>query len=341
MDRELILGVLVLLGLLWFQTREGMATGVFDASKGMPEPEQVSDIFDQIMSMAAPVLQQGYAEALAFAQETFVEAKALAVKYPDDTNLTFGINFAKDSDHIVELSKVAVVYGVLGAGDQVKRTGGSITETSLHAAIDPLYATLNQHINDAVPPFKPPPNMSSAEAAELKPKVTEYAEKARALVKKYDTPEVRDALVALLKAYFVDQLVPSPVSDAADAAAKKVAANAQVDGAKVDSKVVNAQTMYQSSRLRQDVSKMIDDFMSATPSPRQPTTGTPDAPEVKERTKILTLQAKHLYVIQAALLTVLLCVLAFLLMPMWAAQMSSILILATGIAAAIYLSQIQ
>lgn len=86
---------------------------------------------------------------------------------------------------------------------------------------------------------------------------------------------------------------------------------------------------------------MVDDFMSATPSPRAPTTGTPDAQEVKQRAKILTLQAKHLYVIQAALLTVLLCILVFLIMPVWAAQMSVVLILATGVAAAIYLSQIQ
>ena len=198
MERELILGVLVLLGLLWFQTREGMATGVFDASNKMPEPEQIDDIFDQIMSMATPVLQQGYAEALAFAQSTFVDAKALAAKYPDDNNLAFGINFAKDSDNIVELSKVAVVLGLLTVGNEVKRKSGAITETSLHAAIDPIYTTMTQHINDAVPPFSASPGMSSAEAAELGPKVSEYAEKARALVKKYDTPEVRDALVALL-----------------------------------------------------------------------------------------------------------------------------------------------
>jgi len=93
----------------------------------------------------------------------------------------------------------------------------------------------------------------------------------------------------------------------------------------------------QSSRLN----AATDDFVKNTRLPRVPTAGTPDAQEVKQRKKILDIQAKHLYVIQAALLTLLLCILAFFVMPVWAAQMSVVLILATGIAAAIYLSQIQ
>jgi hypothetical protein len=36
----------------------------------------------------------------------------------------------------------------------------------------------------------------------------EYAEKARTLVKKYDTPEVRDACLLVLKEYYIDQLKP-------------------------------------------------------------------------------------------------------------------------------------
>lgn len=328
MEAELLLGVLVLV-ILWFQRREGMATGVFDASNKMPEPAQVNEIFDQIMSMATPVLQQAYAEALAFAQSTFVDAKALAAKYPEDENLALGINFAKDSAHIVEISKTAVVFGLLTTGNEVKRKSGAITEASLHAAIDPMYTMVTQHINDAAPP-----GMSSGKAAELGSKVSEYVEKARALAKKYDTPEVRDAIVALLKSYFVDQLAPSPISGAA------VAANERVGGTKVDSTVANTQTMYQSSRLRQDVSKMIDDFMGVTPSIRLPTAGSVDSIASKERQKILKVQAMHLYVIQVALLTVLFCILAYWLLPTWAAPMVSLLILATGIGSAIYLSKL-
>jgi hypothetical protein len=116
---------------------------------------------------------------------------------------------------------------------------------------------------------------------------------------------------------------------------------AQNDGINMDAKHGNNQVMYQSSRLRQQTADMIDDFLAKAPSPRPATAGTPDAQEVKQRKKILDIQAKHLYVIQVGLLTLLLSILAFLVMPMWAAQMSVVLILATGIAAAIYLSQIQ
>jgi len=93
----------------------------------------------------------------------------------------------------------------------------------------------------------------------------------------------------------------------------------------------------QSSRII----KAADDFAKDTRLPRPATAGTPDSQEMKQRKKILEIQAKNLYVIQAGLLTLLLSILAFLVMPAWAAQMSVVLILATGIAAAIYLSQIQ
>jgi hypothetical protein len=127
----------------------------------------------------------------------------------------------------------------------------------------------------------------------------------------------------------------------ADTLAHQQVVQAQTDGLITDANYRSAKTMYQSSRLQKQTSDMIDDFLEKTPSPRPATTGTPDAEEVKQRKKILALQAKHLYVIQAGLLTVLFCILALLILPGWAAQMISILILATGIAAAIYLSQIQ
>ena len=71
-----------------------------------------------------------------------------------------------------------------------------------------------------------------------------------------------------------------------------------------------------------------------------PTEGTPESKASKERAKILKIEATHLYVIQAGLLTILLCILAYVFMPLWAANMAALAILATGIAAAIYLSQI-
>ena len=125
-----------------------------------------------------------------------------------------------------------------------------------------------------------------------------------------------------------------------DPSSAQAIVQAQADGLNVSAKHDGAQRMYQSSRIQQQTSDMIDDFLANTPSPRPATAGTPDAQEVKQRKKILDIQAKHLYVIQAGLLTILLCILAFLVMPVWAAQMSVVLILSTGIAAAIYLSQI-
>jgi len=124
-------------------------------------------------------------------------------------------------------------------------------------------------------------------------------------------------------------------------AAHQKAVQAGYEGENIDASRDTNAKMYQSSRLRQQTADMIDDFLAKSPSPRPATAGTPDAEEVKQRKKILSIQAKHLYVIQAALLTLLLSILAFLVMPAWAAQMSVVLILATGVAAAIYLSQIQ
>ena len=99
--------------------------------------------------------------------------------------------------------------------------------------------------------------------------------------------------------------------------------------------------VHQSSRLLQQASDDYDEFLDNTPTPRQPTAGTIDSRAAKERQKILKVQAMHLYVIQVALLTVLFCILAYWVLPDWAAPMVSLLILATGIGAANYLSKIQ
>jgi hypothetical protein len=98
--------------------------------------------------------------------------------------------------------------------------------------------------------------------------------------------------------------------------------------------------VHQSSRLLSQASDAYDEFIEDTPIPRQPTAGSIDSRSSKERQKILKVQAMRLYVIQVALLTVLFCILAYWLLPIWAAPMVSLLILATGIGSAIYLSQI-
>lgn len=445
MEVELLLGVLIVVIAL-FQYREGMATGVYD-SETPPNPEQINDIFDQIMSMAPPILQKAYSDGLALAKDALADAKAISAKYPEDTNLARQLGEMTETK-LVEISKVGIVIGLLAVGRQIKQTSGAITETSLRAAVDPLYEALNKHIDHPLPPQSPG---GTPQHAEIQTKVIEYAGRARALVKEYKTPEVRDAIIAVLKTYYVDQLTPgqaaaapaaagAPVAAGAPAveakcpigfemdatlktchvscppgfgysnaggnkpmcskgtdfeyplppnlpptkesfivrenlpgddqlsaqqraaaalqaaqdehaaavlrqqeyqAARQKAVEAKYEGVSVEASRDKNAKMYQSSRIRQQTSDMIDDFLKNTRTPRPATAGTPEAQEVKQRKKILDIQAKNLYVIQVGLLTLLLSILAFLVMPMWAAQMSVVLILATGIAAAIYLSQIQ
>lgn len=439
MEVELLLGVLIVVIALFQYHREGMATGVYD-SETPPNPEQIKDIFDQIMSMASPILQKAYSDGLALAKDALADAKAISAKYPEDTNLARQLGEMTETK-LVEISKVGIVIGLLAVGRQIKQTSGAITETSLRAAVDPLYEALNKHIDRPLPPQSPG---GTPQHAEIQTKVIEYAGRARALVKEYKTPEVRDALITLLKTYYVDQLTPGQAAAAPAAAApvaeakcpigfemdatlktchvscppgfgysnaggnkpmcskgtdfeyplppnlpptkesfsvrehlpgddqlsaqqraaaalqaaqdehaaavlrqqeyqtaRQKAVEAKYEGVSVDASRDKNAKMYQSSRLRQQTSDMIDDFLKNTRTPRPATTGTPEAQEVKQRKKILDIQAKNLYVIQVGLLTLLLSILAFLVMPVWAAQMSVVLILATGIAAAIYLSQIQ
>ena len=447
MEVELLLGVLIVVIAL-FQYREGMATGVYD-SETPPNPEQIKDIFDQIMSMASPILQKAYSDGLALAKDALADAKAISAKYPEDTYLARQVGEMTETK-MVEISKVGIVIGLLAIGRQIKQTSGAITETSLRAAVDPLYEALNKHIDRPLPPQSPG---GTPQHEEIQTKVIEYAGRARALVKEYKTPEVRDAVITLLKTYYVDQLTPGQAAAAAGApvagapaapaaptaeakcpigfemdatlktchvscppgfgysnaggnkpmcskgtdfeyplppnlpptkesfsvrehlpgddqlsaqqraaaalqaaqdehaaavlrqqeyqTARQKAVEAKYEGVSVDASRDKNAKMYQSSRIRQQTSDMIDDFLKNTRTPRPATAGTPEAQEVKQRKKILDIQAKNLYVIQVGLLTLLLSILAFLVMPIWAAQMSVVLILATGIAAAIYLSQIQ
>ena len=448
MEVELLLGVLIVVIALFQYHREGMATGVYD-SETPPNPEQIKDIFDQIMSMASPILQKAYSDGLALAKDALADAKAISAKYPEDAYLARQVGEMTETK-LVEISKVGIVIGLLAVGRQIKQTSGAITETSLRAAVDPLYEALNKHIDRPLPPQSPG---GTPQHAEIQTKVIEYAGRARALVKEYKTPEVRDAVITLLKTYYVDQLTPgaapaaagapaagAPAAPAAPTAeakcpigfemdatlktchvscppgfaysnaggnkpmcskgtdfeyplppnlpptkesfsvrehlpgddalsaqqraaaalqaaqdehaaavlrqqeyqtARQKAIEAKYEGVSVDASRDKNAKMYQSSRIRQQTSDMIDDFLKNTRTPRPATAGTPEAQEVKQRKKILDIQAKNLYVIQVGLLTLLLSILAFLVMPIWAAQMSVVLILATGIAAAIYLSQIQ
>ena len=209
MEVELLLGVLIVVIALFQYHREGMATGVYD-SETPPNPEQIKDIFDQIMSMASPILQKAYSDGLALAKDALADAKAISAKYPEDTYLARQVGEMTETK-LVEISKVGIVIGLLAVGRQIKQTSGAITETSLRAAVDPLYEALNKHIDRPLPPQSPG---GTPQHAEIQTKVIEYAGRARALVKEYKTPEVRDAVITLLKTYYVDQLTPGQAAAA-------------------------------------------------------------------------------------------------------------------------------
>ena len=215
---ELLLGATLLAVLLSVQ-REHMATGVY--SKHTPPTDaEANEIFDQIMSMAPAILHNAYADALALAKVALADAKTYAAKDPADMMLKPVAETSEDK--LVLLSKQGVVGAVLMTGRIVSGQGpfgppgmpaqpspaaGPITEEKLKAHVDRLYTQLNQHIDDQLPGGGPNPNLSPIQG-EMQAKIRSYAEQARTLVKKYDTPEVRDACLLVLKEYYIDQLKP-------------------------------------------------------------------------------------------------------------------------------------
>jgi hypothetical protein len=200
---ELLIGATLLVVVLSMQ-REHMATGVYN--KDVPPTDaESSEIFDQIMYMAPSILHTAYAEALVFAQSALAEAKTFATKVPDDQMLK--VAAATSDDKVVQYAKNGVATAVVSVGHEMKMQGIPITEENLKTLVENLYTKLNEHIDDKLPPVVPQPNETPVQA-EMGAKIREYAERARALVKKYDTPEVRDACVLVLKQYYIDQLKP-------------------------------------------------------------------------------------------------------------------------------------
>lgn len=212
---EFLLGA-ALVGILLYTDREHMATGVYKGNRP-PTDEESSEIFIQVMTMAPPILHDAYADALAFAKDGLVEVKSFATRLPNDQMLK-GLAMTSD-DKVVQYAKNAVAGAVIMAGrtasgqgpfgppGEAAAPGSPITEESLKALVDRLYTQLNQHINDQLPPEQPQPNDTPVQV-EMRAKMREYAERARTLVKKYNTPGVRDACVQVLKEYYVDQLKP-------------------------------------------------------------------------------------------------------------------------------------
>lgn len=200
---EFVIGATLLAVVLSMQ-REHMATGIYTKTTP-PTDEESSEIFDQVMAMAPAILHDAYADALAFAQRALTDAKSYAAKVPSDRGLQ-GVALTS-ADKVVQYSKNAVAFAVINGGRVASGQQTAPTEPQLKALVDKLYTQLNQHIDDKLPPVVPSPNETPIQT-EMNAKAREYAEEARALVKKYDTPEVRDACLLVLKEYYVDQLKP-------------------------------------------------------------------------------------------------------------------------------------
>lgn len=197
---ELLIGVVVV-AVLWTQ-REHMASGVYVKSTP-PTDAEVVEIFDQIMAMAPSILHAGYTDALVLARSAVADGTALATKYPDEPTLK---TFSTISDDMVVMNvKRAAVMSVTSFGLTAKQANKEVTEEFIKNTVEDIYKKLNEHIDDKVPPFG---QTDTPVHVAMHSTTLDYAERARSLVKKYDTVEVRDACALVLKAYYIDQLKP-------------------------------------------------------------------------------------------------------------------------------------
>lgn len=94
---------------------------------------------------------------------------------------------------------------------------------------------------------------------------------------------------------------------------------------------------YAAAKAEQDVVAKFDRILETVKPPHPKVAGS----EInKEQAEIRFLEAKHMYVVQVALLTILLCLMVFLFVPREWAQAMILLLLSVGIASAIYLSKV-
>jgi hypothetical protein len=205
MWNEFLIGA-VLVGILLYTEREHM-TGSWP-----PTDEESKEIFDRVMAIAPPILHDAYAEALALAQSALVEAKTLAPKIPDTFPPKAMIQ-RTSADNLLQYSKNGVAFAVGFPGRLLEDQGRPPTEENLRAVVVNMRNALNENIdaelpNSGLPDYSP-------ELKEVQAKIKAYGERARTLVKKYNTPEVWDACVLVLKRYYNDQPTSAQVPSTA------------------------------------------------------------------------------------------------------------------------------
>jgi hypothetical protein len=136
---------------------------------------------------------------------------------------------------------------------------------------------------------------------------------------------------------FLEELAKINEKIEADMAARADVYSEKTSGADIVYDHHKIKSEYASAEAEQQLVAKFDKILETVKPPRPAVAGS----EInKEQAQIMFLAAKQMYVVQVALLTILLCLMAFLFLPSSWAQAIVLLLLATGIASAIYLSKV-
>ena len=129
----------------------------------------------------------------------------------------------------------------------------------------------------------------------------------------------------------INEKIEADMSSHADVYAEKA------DGANIVGGHHKIKSEHAAAEAEHAVVAKFDKILETVKPPRPKTAGS----EInKEQAQIMFLEAKHMYVVQVALLTILLCLMVFLFVPSTWAQGMVLLLLSAGIASAIYLSKV-
>ena len=129
----------------------------------------------------------------------------------------------------------------------------------------------------------------------------------------------------------INEKIEADMSSHADVYAEKA------DGANIVGGHHKIKSEHAAAEAEHDVVAKFDKILETVKPPHPKVAGS----EInKEQAKIMFLEAKHMYVVQVALLTILLCLMVFLFVPSAWAQGMILLLLSAGIASAIYLSKV-
>jgi len=138
-------------------------------------------------------------------------------------------------------------------------------------------------------------------------------------------------------ARFLHELTKVNAKIEADLAAHADVYTEKSEGAGIVADHHNIKSEHASAEAEHSVAKKFDKILETVKPPHPKVAGS----EInKEQAQIMFLVSKHMYVVQVALLTILLCLMTYLFLPSAWAQGMILLLLSAGIASAIYLSKV-